>query len=345
MGTIPEHLRPGDIVARDSNRWDVVFFKHYGVYVGDGKIINFDGDTLQNARIIETTWEQFIAKSVFIYKIESQYITPEQRQQSVNRAKEILENRELARKYNPLFFNCESFARYCLFGTVETHEPIRAILGTVASVSPQVRQVIMLALSVFWDVESMVIDGSGVLSTTFEPIFGCLQIITSVTGTVVRICETIRAKGSLSLEDLQKILLADLAPNSGALLTGILIVLISVGVIAAIGLGAPPIIATLCTGICGALFIIGGNSKAKMKEALNKIRISRRNAENPCLVQKKQNKENSESELLRDFLPAQFVNALEDASYVGNAVYDAEFRNFFQTLIKHAGSSLLAGCQ
>ena len=247
----------------------------------------------------------------------------------MRRAQEILENSDFAREYNPFLFNCESFARYCLFGTCETHEPIRAVLGSVTSVSPRVRQFIMAALSVFWDVESMVIDGSGALATAFEPIFGCLQIVTSVAGTVVRICETIRAKGSLSLEDLQRILLADLVPNIGALLTGTLIVLISVGVIAAIGFGAPPILAALCTAICGALFIIGSDSKAKMKDALNKIRISHRNAE---------------GEVLREFLPASLVNALEDVYTTASVIYDTELRCFFQTIMKHAGSAMPSGC-
>jgi Lecithin retinol acyltransferase len=54
---------------------DRLLYRHYGIGVGDRRVIHFDGDTEDNARVVETSLDSFSAgNSINIcYRVSPKY--------------------------------------------------------------------------------------------------------------------------------------------------------------------------------------------------------------------------------------------------------------------------------
>ena len=111
---------------------------HYGVYVGDGKVIHYstDDDSLKpsNAYIHLTTLEKFRNGSKVYYLSDEElasrgaYIYPPE--EVVHRAYSRLGERE----YNLLYNNCEQFALWCKTGNHQSIQ-INSIGGILLDIT------------------------------------------------------------------------------------------------------------------------------------------------------------------------------------------------------------------
>ena len=106
-------LLPGDIVLSDR-----VFYKHYGVYAGKGRVIHYassKGDFGLDACVRETSLEQFAnggGCSVVQFARNSDKTEQYSREETVHRARSRLGEKQ----YNLIFNNCEHFALWCKTG-------------------------------------------------------------------------------------------------------------------------------------------------------------------------------------------------------------------------------------
>lgn len=112
---IGEYFYKGDIIA--IKRWGGLY-EHYGVYIGDGRVIHFsakEGDFGGEITVHEASFDDFVRNDLFYYKVEfgkrdGRLYSPEE---TVVRAKEMIGNNK---KYNLITNNCEHFARWCKTG-------------------------------------------------------------------------------------------------------------------------------------------------------------------------------------------------------------------------------------
>lgn len=102
---------PGDVVVADR-----IIYRHYGIYVGNGRVIHFSGEAGHEkdparARIIETSLVDFIQESPVLVEVSDDYPAfPSD--QVVDNAKSRLGERG----YNLFTNNCEHFANECKYG-------------------------------------------------------------------------------------------------------------------------------------------------------------------------------------------------------------------------------------
>ena len=116
-----EKPNPGDIIYVHRG-----FYKHYGVYAGDGKIIHFAplaGKEInaENAVVHETNPENFLKGGVL--RIDRKSEAKFSGQEIVERARSQIGGKS----YNLVFFNCEHFARWCKTGVYESDQVNAAI--------------------------------------------------------------------------------------------------------------------------------------------------------------------------------------------------------------------------
>ena len=102
------------------------FYKHYGVYVGYGKVIHFAplaGKEInaENAVVHETNLDNFLKGGVLRIDRKSEAKFP--RSEIVERAWSEIGTRS----YNLVFANCEHFARWCTTGVNESEQVNTAI--------------------------------------------------------------------------------------------------------------------------------------------------------------------------------------------------------------------------
>ncbi len=92
------------------------FYEHYGVYIGDGKMIHYYGesDTGQDNVITETGFYEFLkgSSTYFIVDVDSLGLNCLDSVEVIKRAKENIGNKN----YNLVFNNCEHFAFWCKTG-------------------------------------------------------------------------------------------------------------------------------------------------------------------------------------------------------------------------------------
>ena len=118
ISTTIEQLQPGDIVM--TNYMCGIFsYKHYGIYLGDNKFINY---TRQTVEIL--TFENFVKEDKKIFKVDTQkvknflsnYFKNEiheyTNEETIKRAKSRLGEK----KFNLISNNCEHFVYWCKFG-------------------------------------------------------------------------------------------------------------------------------------------------------------------------------------------------------------------------------------
>lgn len=115
-------LKAGDIVFVQR-----LFYKHYGVYIGNGEVVHFAGDkereiSAEHAFIQKTSLTDFRAGgSVYV---ETCQLEAFQDKETVERALSML-GKERG-NYNLLFNNCEHFAYWCKYGKKKSKQVIVA---------------------------------------------------------------------------------------------------------------------------------------------------------------------------------------------------------------------------
>ena len=177
-----DNIKPGDVVAYWSTRYGLLDFHHYGVYVGDQKVIHFNGTSKQAAAVTETTWKEFSKQKKFCYVLRSSCITDSMREECVRRAKILLKTIQsdiqtwsTAVKYNPIRKNCEHFAKYCLFGTECSSSEVLHVSFNFADIfGARASRAILSIASICWDVGSFLLirGGQGCFNfcaSLFEP--------------------------------------------------------------------------------------------------------------------------------------------------------------------------------
>ncbi|GHU21132.1 hypothetical protein FACS1894172_09680 [Spirochaetia bacterium] len=128
-------LAEGDIVGVDRGN-----YKHYGIYVGDGRIVHFAPETgfeldANKAFVHENLLKDFLrGDTAFILDLssESNVYPPSE---IVRRARFNIGKGK--NKYNFVFNNCEHFVRWCATGVKESHQvrnalTLAGIVGAVA---------------------------------------------------------------------------------------------------------------------------------------------------------------------------------------------------------------------
>ena len=128
-----ESFQSGDILSVDR-----VFYRHYGIYAGKGRVIHYtagNGDFGADAGIRETDLEQFARGGkckIASFSGSLNKPKPYSRKETVRRAL----SRIGEKRYNLFFNNCENFAMWCKYGeskSVQVEKAFAAaiVLGTV----------------------------------------------------------------------------------------------------------------------------------------------------------------------------------------------------------------------
>ena len=122
-------FKPGDIIFSDH-----MLYKHYGVYVGNGRVIHYkskNGDFGTDIGICETSLKQFAdgGKCKLAYFSENRSGA---RQYSAGETIRRARSRIGEKRYNLLFNNCEHFALWCKYGTNKSYQVEKAFTAAVA---------------------------------------------------------------------------------------------------------------------------------------------------------------------------------------------------------------------
>jgi len=132
-----DSFKAGDIIVCDR-----FFYKHYGIYAGNGRVIHYaanNGDFGADVRVRETSLENFAGEgnctllSPIMGRAGTNRFSPVE---IVSRARSRLGEKA----YNLLFNNCEHFALWCKYGTSKSVQVEKAIttavvLGVVAAIT------------------------------------------------------------------------------------------------------------------------------------------------------------------------------------------------------------------
>jgi len=130
---------PGDVVVADR-----ILYKHYGIYVGNNRVIHFSGGAggeinPLDAKIIETSLSDFLDGSA-LYVEESDEAGAFPPDVIVKRALSMVG--KLKGDYNLAINNCEHFTHWCKYGTKRS--------GQVSTVVKAVAGVAAIALGLFF---------------------------------------------------------------------------------------------------------------------------------------------------------------------------------------------------
>lgn len=108
-------IKPGDIVFVDR-----VFYKHYGVYIGNNSVVHFSGGddgelSASKACILKTSLEKFSkGEKVQIENRKNQQYKSFSQKETVMRAVNAIGSEK--GKYSLIWNNCEHFANWCKYG-------------------------------------------------------------------------------------------------------------------------------------------------------------------------------------------------------------------------------------
>ena len=128
-------LEAGDIIFVHRSPLHIKnLYKHYGIYIGNNKVVHFTAlgcsreTNAKLAYIQETSLEQFINGG--LYEIERFTFNVFSKTEIVNRAKQSI-GKGIG-TYSLIFNNCEHFAKWCATGIAvssQVNRIVRAILG------------------------------------------------------------------------------------------------------------------------------------------------------------------------------------------------------------------------
>lgn len=111
------NFEPGDVIYARRWKWGVVTYRHFGVYIGGGKVVNYQGEpgdenNTEKATIVISTLAEFAnGDKVKADKIRKDPFPPED---TVRRALSFVGKGK--GEYSLIFNNCEHFANYCKYG-------------------------------------------------------------------------------------------------------------------------------------------------------------------------------------------------------------------------------------
>ena len=123
---------PGDVVVADRG-----LYKHYGIYVGEGRVIHYSAGMgieldADKAKIIETSLADFLEGSgLYVEETDEPGAFPPDR--VVDRARSMVG--KMHGEYNIVFNNCEHFTHWCKYGTKssgQVNTVLKAVVGVAA---------------------------------------------------------------------------------------------------------------------------------------------------------------------------------------------------------------------
>ena len=139
---MPRKLKPGDVIyAQD------VLYRHYGIYEGDGKVIDFSSSKghetdAADACIREKSLSAFAkGRECSVDDSVEQKFSPTE---TVRRARSQIGRRK--GEYNLATNNCEHFARECKSGKSESKQVQKVVAGVAVAASVVVATTVAIAL-------------------------------------------------------------------------------------------------------------------------------------------------------------------------------------------------------
>jgi len=133
MNSITEKVPlPGDVIVADR-----VLYKHYGIYIGDGRVIHYSAGSgieldADKAKIIETSLADFLdGSALYVEESDEPGAFPPDR--VVQRAKDMIG--QMHGEYHVAFNNCEHFTHWCKYGTKKSNQVntvLKAVVGVAA---------------------------------------------------------------------------------------------------------------------------------------------------------------------------------------------------------------------
>ncbi|MCL2007214.1 MAG: lecithin retinol acyltransferase family protein [Treponema sp.] len=123
-----KNLNPGDIIFTDR-----IFYKHYGVYAGEDRVIHYsssNGDFGLDACVRETSLEQF-ARGGYCNIVEFTEKSDQKRLFSKEETMKRASSRLGEKQYNLIFNNCEHFAIWCKTGENKSFQVEKAVTAAV----------------------------------------------------------------------------------------------------------------------------------------------------------------------------------------------------------------------
>ena len=139
---MPRKLKPGDVIyAQD------VLYRHYGIYEGDGKVIDFSSSKghetdAADACIREKSLSAFAkGRECSVDDYVEQKFSPTE---TVRRARSQIGRRK--GEYNLATNNCEHFARECKSGKSESKQVQKVVAGVAVAASVVVATTVAIAL-------------------------------------------------------------------------------------------------------------------------------------------------------------------------------------------------------
>lgn len=139
---MPRKLKPGDVIyAQD------VLYRHYGIYEGDGKVIDFSASKghetdAADACIREKSLSVFAnGRECGVDDSVEQKFSPKE---TVRRAQSQLGKKK--GEYNLATNNCEHFARECKSGKSESKQVQKVVAGVAVAASVIVATTVAIAL-------------------------------------------------------------------------------------------------------------------------------------------------------------------------------------------------------
>ena len=139
---MPRKLHPGDVIyAQD------ILYRHYGIYEGDGKVIDFSASKghetdAADACIREKSLSAFAkGRECGVDESVEQKFSPTE---TVRRARSQLGKKK--GEYNLATNNCEHFARECKSGKSESKQVQKVVAGVAVAASVAVAATVAIAL-------------------------------------------------------------------------------------------------------------------------------------------------------------------------------------------------------
>lgn len=114
----PNQPKVGDIIFAYKTYYSYLPYKHFGIYLGNNKVIHYHGESIETALIQEDSIETFLKNSIdnklhILETISSEVENDFSVEETIARAKSRLGEKA----YGLLMNNCEHFAMWCKYGT------------------------------------------------------------------------------------------------------------------------------------------------------------------------------------------------------------------------------------
>lgn len=127
------------------------FYFHYGVYVGNGRVVHFCSTGMNeldssSADVVETSFKMF-SKGDVVY-VDTQEMPAFERDEIVRRARSAIGTK--LGTYNLLSNNCEHFANWCRCGKLVSHQKL--FIDSIVDLLPKgnvVRELKNIAFALF----------------------------------------------------------------------------------------------------------------------------------------------------------------------------------------------------